>query len=250
VHTHLWVADVYGAAAAALAGVPGVSTEHNVAEAEARWRVRARILAARGQVRVTAVSGAVARSWSEAGLPQRKIEVIPNGIDLARYQKPWQGLGSRRVLAIGRPVPQKGFDVLQSAVRGWSDVAVEIAGHAGPVHDIPDRLSVAAVLVVPSRWEGFGLVAAEGLAAGVPVVASDLPALREVIGEAGLLVPPGDEVGLRDAIRRVVDDPALSRRLSEAGRDRARSFSVDRMRDGYEALYERVLAEHGSPLSP
>ena len=147
------------------------------------------------------------------------------------------------MLAIGRDVPQKGFDVLHAAVRGWSDVTVEIAGGANPVGDVPERLATAAVLVAPSRWEGFGLVAVEGLAVGVPVVASDVPALREVIGEAGLLVVPGDVVGLRAAIERVLDDSALAQRLSEAGPIRAQAFSQVAMREAYDALYEGVLAE-------
>jgi len=80
----------------------------------------------------------------------------------------------------------------------------------------------AAAVIVPSWYEGFGLPALEALACGTPVVASDLPALREVLGDQAELVPPGDPAALAGALARVLDDPGgeparAARRARAAG---------------------------------
>jgi glycosyltransferase involved in cell wall biosynthesis len=99
----------------------------------------------------------------------------------------------------------------------------------------------AAVVVLPSVWnEPFGMPAAEAQAAGRPVVASNVGGLPEVVvdGQTGLLVPPDDPSALAAAIGRVLDDPALARRLGEAGRRQARErFSWDAVARRVEALY-------------
>ncbi len=77
------------------------------------------------------------------------------------------------------------------------------------------------VLPMPSFAEGFGLAAAEAQACGLPVIAADASSLPEIVldQETGLLVPPGDADALVAALRRLLDDPALARRLGSAGRD-------------------------------
>ncbi len=239
VHSHLFGGDTWGRVAARWAGRPVVSTEHNVDRDETWERGVRRALAPLSTVTI-AVSEAVARSAHG-----RDIRVIPNGIDLARFGAPWRGGGG--VLAVGRRVPQKGFDVLADACRG---LPVRVAGGGGytapgiewlgPRDDVPALLAAASVLAVPSRWEGFGLAALEGMAAGVPVVASRVDGLVEVVGEAGLLVPPGDAGALRGAIDRVLSDRALAVELSRRGRERARRFSIDRMVADYEAVWTEV----------
>jgi alpha-1,3-rhamnosyl/mannosyltransferase len=83
----------------------------------------------------------------------------------------------------------------------------------------------AVALVYPSRYEGFGLPLAEAMAMGCPVIASDLPVVREVVGDAGSLVSPGDVTGWADAMLRLLDDDDLRGRLAAAGTERARRFS-------------------------
>ena len=113
----------------------------------------------------------------------------------------------------------------------------------GPRNDIPELLAAADLLVVPSRWEGFGIVAAEGMAAGVPIVASAVDGLVEVVGDAGVLVPPSDVQSLRAAIESLRDDPARREFLGARGRARVRErFHVRDMVAKYEALY-RELAD-------
>ena len=87
----------------------------------------------------------------------------------------------------------------------------------------PRWLQRAEVLVHPARWEGFGLVLLEAMLASLPVVATRVSAIPEIVadGETGLLVPADDPVALADALGQLLDDPALARRLAEEGLARA-----------------------------
>lgn len=93
--------------------------------------------------------------------------------------------------------------------------------------DIRLELEQADLFVFPSRYESFGIAVLEALAAGVPVVCSDLPALREVAGQAAVFVPPSDMQGWIEATTRLLDDRGSRERLSELGRDRAQHFTWD-----------------------
>jgi glycosyltransferase involved in cell wall biosynthesis len=86
--------------------------------------------------------------------------------------------------------------------------------------DVPDILSASVVFVLPSIYEGFPGAAIEAMALGLPVVASSIPTLREVVeeGRSGLLVPPNEPPKLAGAIGKVLDDPKLARRLGDRGR--------------------------------
>jgi glycosyltransferase involved in cell wall biosynthesis len=143
----------------------------------------------------------------------------------------------RLVLAVGRLHAQKGFDVLVAASSLLpADVLVAIAGE-GPVRaaleqavnatgvgvrllghrdDVADLLGAADVVVMPSRWEGWPLAAAEVLASGRPLVATAVGGLPELVGDAALLVPPDDPAALASAISQVLDDAATASSLSAA----------------------------------
>ena len=199
-----------------------------------------------------AVSEAVARHARDVeGIPG--LRVIENGVDLSRFG-PHRGSDGRRVLAVGRRTAQKGFDVLVQALP--PGFTLDIAGEGpwtvahpqvrllGRREDIPALMAGADILAVPSRWEGFGLAAAEGLAAGIPVVASDVDGLAEVVGDAGLLVPPEDPIALRSAIEVLGHTPALRRALGERGKARAAAhFDLSRTVTRYEALYRELVAD-------
>jgi glycosyltransferase involved in cell wall biosynthesis len=245
VHTHLFAGDTWGRLAAILAHKKAVvTTEHNV-DRDERWRrgVR-RALAPLTRV-VVAVSEAAARATFG-----RDVRVVPNGVDLSPYARPH--LGGAGLLAVGRRVPQKGFDVLCAALP--PGVPLRIAGDGpfrrnlpgvewlGLREDVPELMRAADVVAIPSRWEGFGLVAVEAMAAGVAVVASAVGGLPEVLGDAALFVPPEDPGALRAAIQRLLGDADLRRELGARGRARARRFAVERMVRAYESIYAEVVA--------
>jgi glycosyltransferase involved in cell wall biosynthesis len=94
--------------------------------------------------------------------------------------------------------------------------------------DVVSLIQAAAGLIQPSLYEGFGLPVLEAMASNCPVVASDIPALREITGGAALLVPPGDVDKLASALRDFVQSPQVRRSLGEQGVARAREFSWDR----------------------
>jgi glycosyltransferase involved in cell wall biosynthesis len=115
----------------------------------------------------------------------------------------------------------------------------------GRVGDVAAVLRRADLLVHPARWEGFGLALLEAMLCSLPVVATRVSSIPEIVadGETGLLVPPDDPDALGDALGRLLADESLRRRLGEAGRARARAeFSVDRMARRTLAVYEAARA--------
>lgn len=115
----------------------------------------------------------------------------------------------------------------------------------GPRADVVVLLSLADVLLLPSAKEAFGLVALEAMSCSLPVVASRVGGLLEVLGEedAGVLCQPGDVAAMAEAALAVVEDPALARRLASRGRARAETlFDQERIIERYVRLYRRLLA--------
>ncbi len=283
-HTHLFHADLIGRAAAALAGVPHLLHTVHVAEGRFRpWQFAyARFFAERCE-RIVCVSESVRDYHARAsGLPRWRYIVIPNGTDIESFssdpaarkelRRQWR-IGPREVLLafVGRLDHQKGIDRLLGAVshlgaRG-EHVNLVVAGDGpkrdlvenfirhgeggrfarllGFVEDVRGVLSAADVFVMPSRWEGFGLAAAEAMAAGLPVIATKVPGLREVVvdGQTGVLVAPDDVQTLAEAILQLVGDRRERRRLGEAGRARvAEQFAIASNVAAHERLYAEVAA--------
>jgi len=189
------------------------------------------------------------------------------------------------LIGVGRLDPAKGFDVavdvLVAVRRTHPTAQLVVVGGADPSHPgvkealvrraaaagvgdavhllggRPDAVSLVAgadVLLVTSRAidrrgtgrEGFGLVAAEAVVVGTPVVGFADGATPEVVGGAGLLVAPGDVAALADRARRVLDDAAVRDRLAAAARERAPLFDVGRWADEMAAVYAEVLAPRGT----
>ena len=275
-HTHLVHADVYGALASAALRVPLVSTRHN----DDRYLLGAfryvdRAFAARARPLV-AISEAVRRFLVRVGHRPAKLETIHYGLDrlpdAPSEVTPSQAgvpAGAPLVLAIGRLTAQKdhptllrafaaarerhpgallailGIGPLEAETRALArelglDGAVVLPGRV----EIRDWLERADVFAHSSRWEGFGMVLLEAMLAGLPVAATRVSAVPEIVVDeaTGYLVPPGDAAGLGRALGRLLDDPQHARAFGEAGRARARSeFSVERMTERTRALYERIL---------
>lgn len=129
----------------------------------------------------------------------------------------------------------KGRDRVENAIKAHGlQSRVRLAGFQA---DVRPYLELMDCVVIPSRVEGFCLVALEAMAAGVPVVASRSGALPEVLGDAALYYPPGDVEGMAGAIDRLVRDPELAMKLGAVGSQRVVSdFGVDRWIDSIEAV--------------
>ena len=126
----------------------------------------------------------------------------------------------------------------------------ERAVFAGIRRDVPQLLAASDAFVMPSLWEGLGLVFLEAMATGLPVLSTRVSAVPEVVveGETGLLVPPSDAGALAAAMRAIASDAALRARLGSAGRARVRErFGLDRMVDETLAVYAEVAS--GRPPS-
>jgi glycosyltransferase involved in cell wall biosynthesis len=153
------------------------------------------------------------------------------------------------VLYAGRLSPEKGVaelvaaaDGLELVVAGDGPLREAVPGALGFLarHDLEPLYERCAVVACPSYREGFGVACAEAMAHGKPVVASAVGGLRDLVvdGETGLLVPPGDVEALRGALRRLLEDRELRRRLGAAARERA----VERL--GWEAATRATLTAY------
>jgi len=240
--------------------------------------------AARRGALVHTPTAAVAEEVVELlGVPAEQVVPVPLGVPPRAVPDPRpardllglaRGL-DRYILAVGTVEPRKdlpglvaAFDEVAEAHRdvalvlvgpdGWGSEALRAAlaraRHARRVRRvgyIPEAalarvLQEAACLAYPSRYEGFGFPPLEALAAGVPVVASAVPAVREVVGDGAVLVPVGDTATLASALERVLEgrtpagEPLAA--LVERGRQRAATFTWQRTAAGLVALYERAAA--------
>jgi glycosyltransferase involved in cell wall biosynthesis len=157
------------------------------------------------------------------------------------------------VLYAGRLSPEKGVLELVEAARGMKLVVAgdgplrrQVPGALGfvPPNELDRLYARAAVVACPSRREGFGMACLEAMAHGVPVVATGVGGLLDLVadGETGLVVPPGDVRALRAALERLLVDPELRRRMGGAARRRARErFSWERFGELTLEAYERAL---------
>ena len=137
---------------------------------------------------------------------------------------------------------------------GWGEEALAAAITVSPVRDrivrtgwvapraLAALLSGAAVLAYPSVYEGFGFPPLQAMRAGVPVVASGAGSLPEVLGDGALLVEPGTQEDLIEALTACLDDEAMRARLVAAGQQRAAEFTWERCGAGLEALYRDARA--------
>lgn len=230
--------------------------------------------------RIVAVSESTAtdlrRLFPDSG---ERIRVVPNGVDPAFRPAPADRIDSFRqsrdlpdgyILYAGTLEPRKNVALLLDAWEGlrskhegtlplvlagpygWKSrslarrlerlggASLRVLGHV-PREQLIRWMQAARAFVYPSLYEGFGLPAAEAMACGVPVIATDAGSLPEVVGDAGLLVSPEDPRALGRAIRRVLEDPALSRDLARRGRERAGRFRWERSAARLEELFLSVL---------
>jgi len=212
----------------------------------APWLVRWILRRARLVLAASSFLAEVARS-----LGAREVRVVPSGVEIPAAVGPSEE--PPHVLYVGRLSAEKGVLELVEASRG---LPLRIVGD-GPLRGrVPSEGFVApgelgswyeraAVVAVPSRREGYGVVAREAMAWGRPIVATAVGGLSDAVegGVTGLLVQPGDAGALRAALERLLGDAALRSRLGAAARERAqREFSFEAAAQALVAAYEEALA--------
>jgi len=266
VHTHLVHADVLGLPAAALAQVPvRISTKHGFNEFRSYPVVAAADrLAARFAHRQIAISAGLARYLADTeGFDRDDFTIVHYGIDAGPEPPPPPA--EPRLAAVGRLIPIKGFDVLLDAFararREVPELTLEIAG-AGRLEaelraGAPEGVSFLgrvpsgpvyernAIVVAPSRGEGFGMVALEAAERGRAAIVSDVGGLPEIVadGKTGLVVPAGNVGALATALVTLARDPARVAALGEAARRRALAqFTLGAAVDGVVRVYRDELA--------
>jgi glycosyltransferase involved in cell wall biosynthesis len=277
------VNDAYGTAQA---GAPGVARW----KLEAARLLDA--ASARRVVRFHAISGHVADLMAtRLRVPRERVQVVPRGRDPAALgvRTPARRAAARAALGLEQDTPlvlaaarhehQKGLDVLVAAFPAVAEAvpgarlavagrtgnqtprlraAAEASGLGGAVSllgargDVAELLCAADGFVVPSRWEGFGSVLLEAMALEAPIVASDLPAVREAVGDGdtALLVPPDRPAVLAAAVTATLADPAAAASRARRARERfLAELTVDRVADAMADLYRRALAGSSRPAA-
>jgi len=253
--------------------VPIVYTAHHTyRQAHARGSIK-RLLAGvearsyRRAVMVLPVSRSTANSLLEMGIPASRIEVLPNGVDT--IDVPGVEHEEGRVLFVGRLEREKGvldaLSVFQGLVETVPGMRAVVVGGGSLESEVRraaaasgrrveylgslDRAALhreyarAAVVMMPSRFEGLGMVALEAQSAGTPVVGYDVDGLRDAVRGGGVLVASGDVPALRDAVAALLSDRARRFEIGERGREAMRAEqSWDTVAARLEEIYSAATA--------
>jgi phosphatidylinositol alpha-mannosyltransferase len=235
---------------AARSGMPQVHTFHADAPRRRGAVGRAIINWLPSPATGVAVSAVAAANW------RRSLEIVPNAVEAVTLRSNRQ---RGQVVCIGRDEHRKGISVLVDA---WPNVLkavpharLHLTTGADPSPGIAQHgllsteakwelLASSEVAVSPNRFgESFGLVVAEALACGTPLVMSDLPAFRAVADTAAVVVPPGDAEALGAAIIALLNDPEERERRSVLGREVVKRFGVVGIVDRYLDLYQGAVEQ-------
>lgn len=272
VHYHGYRATIVGGAVAMLARVPGVATYH--AEAGRTVGLRKQLAVESPFLRrlrhVAAVSPAIRAELRSRGVSESRCSVIANGIgDPVARHKPVAGRFN--IAVVGRLVPGKNVHLVLEAATGLRrdvpGVQVTVAGEgperdaleqqavslgirdavrfAGFVSDVPALLSDCDAFAMPSDTEGMPMSILEAMAVGLPIVASAVGSIPEVLrdGDDAWLIPPAHGTALAEALRAVATQPTeLTRRVASARARFEAHYTADAMAERYATLYRSVLA--------
>jgi glycosyltransferase involved in cell wall biosynthesis len=285
IHSHGYKADIYAWSAAGR-GQAMIATSHNWPSR--RWNMRVyaaldRLLLRRFDA-VAVISDPVARKLQRWGVKPEAIRSIPNGVDIERFRDAQPTLRSEIpgncgtvVGCVGRAIPAKGGREFLEAARvvlerfpdthfvwigdgpalaDWKASAAQLGiersvGFTGARNDMPGVYASLDFVVLPSLEEAMPMCLIEAMAAGRPVVASDVGAVNRVVQSeiTGLLAPPGDTFALAAAMMRLIGDRGLARAFGAAGLSRAMElFSIEATAQSYADLYQRAIGRQVRPV--
>jgi glycosyltransferase involved in cell wall biosynthesis len=273
VHTHLFGADVFGVLAAKLVGTKAiVSTEHNLNYQEGTLKRFVKNKTMTFVQKIVAVSEAVKKYvvLSE-NISEDKVTVIFNGVELEKFlnkERKYPKKNEVIIGSLGRLTEQKGFDFLVKSMTLLKDEKVRclVAGEGknreklekqiekesltnkikflGWQQDTKKFLSLLDIFILPSRWEGFGIAILEAGLSGLPVIASKVDGIKEIIedGVDGLLFEKGDFNELAEKISYLVGNPKERERLGSSLQNKVKErFFIEKIVKEYEKLYLRLL---------
>lgn len=283
-HTHGYKADFHGAWAARHSGVRLIATCHNWIATDLRGRMYDLLdrLTLRSFRQVVAVSGPVSRSLRRFGIPEDRIHIIPNGVDIRRFSA--ASVRAQTAPAhegpvlgfIGRLSDEKGLDLLLRAIPGilrrYPKTVLLVAGDGaartrlealaadlgviGSVRFLGRRDDIEAiytefdVLALPSRNEGAPMTVLEAMAAGVPVLATRVGGVPEIVreGQTGVLVDPNSVAAIEQGLIALLAAPDLRARMRVEARKLAETrHSCESMAREYMELYCSAPAEAAVP---
>jgi glycosyltransferase involved in cell wall biosynthesis len=277
VHVYLFPAQLFAPIAQVLAGrrVPLVLSEgtpHH--RRRKKWLHPLEMWMYKRYAAVACASEGIAASLRE-WLPEinSRISVIENGIDIEKFEQATPcscasagvSNGNCVLLYVASFQPRKdhknllraiaqvpGADLLlvgDGDLRRPAERLAQQLGIADRVHflgrraDVPELLKMADIYVHPPAFEGFGIAAAEAMAAGKPIVATNVPGLAQVVGDAGILVPPSDPAALATQISALMKSRERREKLSQLAMQRACIFSIDHTVSAYIKLYESIASK-------
>ncbi len=276
--THQYHANLYGRIAGLLAGIPVIIPSfHNLYESPNKPKPHRRLfnyLLAYSSDSLVAVSNTVASDISRFDwINPEKIKTIYNGIAIHEFNTGLSAQDAKKALnltngltiigSVGRFTEQKGHRYLIEAASKLDNVCVVFVG-GGPLlkelkklaqqykikciftdfvgpERIPLFLKAFDIFCFPSLWEGFATSLAEAMAAGLPVVVSDIPPHREVVDDAGIFIPLRDSGRLAENLKMLIDNPHLRETLGKKAKERAKFFSIDKTTKTYEDIFVETL---------
>jgi glycosyltransferase involved in cell wall biosynthesis len=272
VHTSQLYPHIFGLPAAALARVPvRISNRRSLYAGKTFLQLAAQRAAQHFSHRIVANSAAAAARLRAEGVPADRIAVVPNGVDVSAFPMAARGSAPHRVVVVANLRRVKGHDVLIRAaphiLRRFPAATFHVVGDGplrddlralaaacgvasaftflGHQEDVADRLAESGVFVLPSRSESTPNALLEAMAAGLPVVASDVGGVGEMVeeGRTGLLFAAGNSQALADRACQLMAAPALAASLGQAARAEVTArFSFERMVGAFEGIYEAALA--------
>jgi glycosyltransferase involved in cell wall biosynthesis len=278
VHTHLFGADTWGRIAAILARVPVIiSTEHNINLNQNRLKKIIKLILSWFTAEIIAVSfGVKDYAHKIEKIKAEKIEVIYNGIDLQKFiWRGYQPIKTDKIEAItvGRLAEQKGqqylIEALPFILQEYPNFKLNIIGTGRLEHhlknlaqslgvfdhikmwgersDVSQILSTMDIFILPSLWEGLGLVILEAQAVGLPVLACKIPGVEEVVidNQTGLLFSPKDPRAISQAVAKIISQPELAKTVVEQSRKQVEAkFALQHMVSAYTNLYLKLTQNH------
>ena len=281
VHTHNTAPQLFAAIGSVLCSVVLCTTEHNTSNRRRDWKWYApldRWMYSRYK-RIISISPATTEELKKHVQINIPIITIPNGIDVKKYSSASpikrESLGCREdaflLMMVAGFRYQKDQDTVIRAMKLLPEnVELCFVGDGvrrkdceqqtlslglqkrifftGVLSNIPNILKAADIIVMSSHYEGFGLAAVEGMAAGKPVVASDVIGLGDIVKGYGIVFPHSDEKALAKNIEKLMTDKEYYKAMAKRCQERAKDFDIHKMVDAYIDVYKSIAPQKQSDL--